>query len=118
MNRHKIIRAALDIPYLAYDNFRTQCFEKWCNEYAFRWALPQRRLTTNDYLYNWYCDQWIKDVENQFYEDFRPYLEKGINDPDTFLELFVKYPKTIEKHYPKAILQTIRKEIKATAYNE
>jgi len=76
-------------------------------------ALPLRALTTHDVLYNWYCHQWNVYVENAFYNDNKEYFEAGINDPENFQKLFMDYPKTIEKYYPKPILNTIKKAFKA-----
>lgn len=117
MTTNENIRQALGITYLVYDNIRSTCFENWCGLYAYKWALPQRNLTCNDYLYNWYCDQWLKLVENDFYQDHKDYFESGVMDPDTFQDLFMKYPKVIEQNWPQAILKMIKKEVKTKAYD-
>lgn len=117
MSKNETIRKALGITYLVYDNFRSTCFENWCAIYASKEALPQRKLICNDYLYNWYCDQWVQLVEEVFYSDHKDYLESSVEAPDTFQDLFFEYPKTIERTWPQALLKMIRKDVKTKSHD-
>jgi hypothetical protein len=116
MNTNEKIRKALGITYTMYDNFRAACYEAWCKKYADIHALPYRALSTNDYLYNWYCDQWIIYVENQFFKDNQTLIESELNDPDTFQDLILTYPEEIERFYPNQIIYNIKNKYKNDNY--
>ncbi len=59
-------------------------------------------------MYEWYKTQWFYIVENQFYNDFKTYIEAGIRLNDRFIDLFDMYPEIIEGYFPGALLKVIR----------
>lgn len=101
---------ALSIYYKIYDDYRQTSFQKWCAKYAQEFDISLRLLVTNDVLYSWYQTEWNQVVENQFMIDTKDFIEAGVDDPDTYQELFFKYPQNILEHYPKALLNKIRIE--------
>lgn len=111
MRKNHIIRKALgNISLMNYENSKEALFNKWCHHHAFMQALPLRALVSNDYIRNWYDDQWVKLVELAFYMDNKDFIESGVYDPDTFIDLFYTYPETLKEIYPKPLFTSIKKQ--------
>ncbi len=112
---HTKIRAVLKVNYTDYDNYRHICFENWCVNQARKRGLCQRLLIKHDGLYNWYLDQWNFLVETIFYKENQHYIESGIEDTQTYWDLFRAYPKTITG-YPDVVLRMIKKQHKPISH--
>lgn len=111
MKKNNIIRKALgNITLLNYENYREAYFNRWCHKYAVLFAIPLKEMVSNDYLQNWYQDQWLQKVELAFYMEYQEYLEEGVDAPDRFMDYFFEYPPKLEKHYPKTLLNMIKKD--------
>ncbi|MFY0714095.1 hypothetical protein J1D01_10490 [Seonamhaeicola sp. NFXS20] len=113
----KTIQDILKIDYRSYDDYRFSCFFSWCSFYT-ELGLPLQSLTTSKPLYDWYCQQWAGVVEEAFKNDFKNYLEAGINEPNRYLELLATYPKSIENYYPSVIFEMIQKQLTPEKNNE
>jgi len=109
----KALHEILKLDYKSYDDYRFTCFFKWCNLYA-EYGLPMQAMVTNKPLYKWYCQQWMGVVEQAFRNEFKSYIDANISEPNTYLELLSEYPEAIEKHYPSAIFNMIKNELKPT----
>ena len=112
MKKSKELAKAMGITYLEYENCRDTHFGLWCNHYSVQHAVPLRTLQTNDHLFNWFCDMWLRHVELPFYMQIMPYLEAGIEDPQTVQDLFMEHTDAIKGFYPKPLLNTIKKQFK------
>lgn len=112
MIKSKEIAKTLGITYLQYENCRDTHFGLWCNNQAMARAIPLRKLQTNDHLFNWYCDMWLKNVELPFYMQLQDYIQAGINDKEKFMDLFLQCAEELDKLYPKPILNIIIRQLK------
>lgn len=108
------IKRALGITDLAYHNCINTHFALWCNKYAEHFALPQRKLVTNDKLHEWYLSQWMQKVELPFYRDNNDYLVAGIMGEANYQDLFLQYADAVEQVYPAPILKRIANAYKRT----
>ncbi len=118
MIKSKEIAKILGVTYLEYENCRDTHFGLWCNRQAIIRAIPLRKLQTNDYLFNWYCEQWLKNVELPFFVQVSDYLEADINDREHFMDLLLQCAEEIENYYPKPIINNIRKQQKTTGHGQ
>lgn len=111
MTKHEQILEALNITPRTYNNFRDIQFEEWCTNYSMRFGIPRRALVVNEHLHSWYCTQWIKTVEERFYNKFNDYITNRIGDVKYYRDVFNDYPTGILHVYPIAIIKTIKQEI-------
>lgn len=96
----------LEMQYAQYDNYRHEEFVQWCIHTAHTQYLPLKLLVSNDYLLNWYHDQWLNRVELPFLDQFACYSH--ISDRTAQRDLLDLFPQEIIGTYPSAILNKIR----------
>lgn len=109
MRKNEIIRKLLGITQMGYENCRDAHFQMWCNKYATLFALPLCKMAGDDHLINWYADEWKRRVELPFYMDNKNLIDAGIEDNDTYQDLFLAYPENINGHYPQTLFNDLRK---------
>lgn len=108
--RHKLAYY-LEMSYLQYENLRHLYFLDWCKKVAEQKYIPLEALSKNDYLKNWFDDQWLALVENGVKRTYENDIDKGIfNADDIALMLDIFYSEIY--FYPKVLLEKIRKELK------
>lgn len=104
-NTIKVLKMT-QMPYLKYDNLRYQHFLEWCKHASQEHHLPLKLLVSNDYLINWYHDQWSTWVEEDFLTENSAYY--NVIDYKSHREVLGIYPREILKVYPSMILNQIR----------
>lgn len=117
MIKSETIRKAMGISALAYQNSIDTHFHLWCNKYAEEFALPLGKMAGDDYLQNWYRDQWTHKVELPFYIQYRDYLEAGIEAKGTMQDFFLEYPDAILEIFPKSLFDNLKRSLKTLETN-
>ena len=102
----------LDCSYRQYEALKYAYFLTWCEQVNREKRIVKRLedLTGNDYLNNWFDDQWYFLVECSIERYYGKALREGVfnkADVELMIELFVE---DIFKIYPKTILQLIKSE--------
>ena len=102
----------LDCSYRQYEALKDGYFLTGCEQVNREKRIVKRLedLTGNDYLNNWFDDQWYYLVECSIERYYGNALREGIFDKadiELMIELFVE---DIFKIYPKTILQLIKSE--------
>ena len=108
MKTTKSILNVLRINYLLYDNFREACFLNWSKKIARNQAISLKALVVHDGLRNWYQDQWLQLVENQFIKENQDFFD--LDQTEAMQDIFFEYPERIENFYPQPLLEIIKKE--------
>lgn len=106
----KIIEA-LKCDYWSYDNFRHAHFMAWCSQISHDHHLPFSVLSTHDTLMNYFADQWHARVAGRLLRemsDLLPFMTA--DDMKFFLH---SYAWELHDFYPSALLDKIRKDIRA-----
>ena len=96
--------------YRDYDALRWEHFINWCYDRSAITFIPVKALMKNDYLLNWYHDQWLLMVEQSFLNDNLDFM--SIDSPCIYYELLCSYPDEILNYYPQPLLKMIKKELK------
>lgn len=104
----------LDCSYRQYEAIKYKYFLGWCEK-----ANREKRivknvadLVGNDYLNNWFDDQWLYYVECDIAYYYGKALREGVFDQSD-IELMIEITAEQINHiYPKVLLSKIRKELK------
>ena len=104
----------LDCGYRQYEAIKYKYFLDWCEK-----ANREKRivknvadLAGNDYLNNWFDDQWLYYVECDIAYYYGKALREGVFDQSD-IELMIEIAAEQINHiYPKVLLSKIRKELK------
>ena len=104
----------LDCSYRQYEAIKYKYFLGWCEK-----ANREKRivknvadLAGNDYLNNWFDDQWLYYVECDIAYYYGKALREGVFDQSD-IELMIEISAEQINHiYPKVLLSKIRKELK------
>lgn len=104
----------LDCSYRQYEAIKYKYFLGWCEK-----ANREKRivknvadLVWNDYLNNWFDDQWLYYVECDIAYYYGKALREGVFDQSD-IELMIEIAAEQINHiYPKVLLSKIRKELK------
>lgn len=111
------INRILGVSKLEYINFVDMQFSDWCQPIAKTHFVPNRELTTNTQLYNWFIENFDKRVVMPFLNDTAVYIEAGIVSPAHYLALFndqLLAASGIYSIYPSVLI----KQIKTTHYEK
>lgn len=104
----------LDCSYRQYEALKYGYFLTWCEQVNRKKRIVKRleRLTGNDYLNNWFDDQWYYYVECDIAYYYGKALREGVFDQSD-IELMIEIAvEQINHIYPKVLLSKIRKELK------
>ena len=104
----------LDCSYRQYEALKYGYFLTWCEQVNRKKRIVKRleRLTGNDYLNNWFDDQWHYYVECDIAYYYGKALREGVFDQSD-IELMIEIAvEQINHIYPKVLLSKIRKELK------
>lgn len=105
--RHKLAYYA-ELTYLQYENLRQQYFLDWCGKIAEQKCIPLEWLAKNDYLKNWFDDQWVTFVEGGIKKCYDADLDRDVfTSDDVLLMLDIFYCDL--QYYPKVLLEKIIK---------
>ena len=104
----------LDCSYRQYEAIKYKYFLDWCEK-----ANREKRivknvadLVGNDYLNNWFYDQWHYYVECDIAYYYGKALREGVFDQSD-VELMIEIAAEQINHiYPKVLLSKIRRELK------
>ena len=104
----------LDCSYRQYEAIKYKYFLDWCEK-----ANREKRivknvsdLVGNDYLNNWFDDQWHYYVECDIAYYYGKALREGVFDQSD-IELMIEIAAEQINHiYPKVLLSKIRRELK------
>jgi len=104
-----MVRQALGVSVLDYENFLHSYFVGWCEVIALKFSYRDRDLITNESLFNYYLNQWAILVENLLAEDIKAeylyyYLEKTEGSDNFFFKIMAGYAKELDKYYPASLL--------------
>lgn len=105
--RHKLAYYA-ELSYLQYENLRHQYFLDWCGKIAHQKYIPLEWLSRNDYLKNWFDDQWVALVEGGIKRQYNTELDAGIFDKDDVLLMLDTFYLDLQ-YFPKVLIQKIIK---------
>lgn len=109
--RHKLAYYA-ELSYLQYENLRHQYFLEWCGKIAHQKYIPLEWLSKNDYLKNWFDDQWVALVEGGIKKCYDDGLDRKVFTPDDVLLMLDIFCTEIQNYYPKVLLDKIIKDQK------
>ena len=104
----------LDCSYRQYEALKYGYFLTWCEQVNRKKRIVKRleRLTGNDYLNNWFDDQWYYYVECDIAYYYGKALREGVFDQSD-IELMIEIAvEQINHIYPKVLLSKIRRELK------
>ena len=104
----------LDCSYRQYEALKYGYFLTWCEQVNREKRIVKRLedLTGNDYLNNWFDDQWYYLVECSIERYYGNALRKGIFDKADVELMITLSVDDIFRVYPKTILQLIEKSEK------
>lgn len=105
------IHRILGVTILEYINFVDAQFSDWCQPIAKTHFVPNRVLTANTQLYNWFIENFDKRVVMPFLNDTATYIEAGIVSPAHYLALFNDQLLTasgIYNIYPSVLIKQIK----------
>lgn len=105
--RHKLAYYA-ELTYLQYENLRHQYFLDWCGKIAEQKYIPLEWLSKNDYLKNWFDDQWVALVEGGIKKCYNDGLDRQVFDRDDVLLMLDIFYMDIQ-YYPKVLIEKIIK---------
>ena len=106
--RHKLAYYA-GLNYQEYEQMQSIYFERWCKKVQSCFFIDLETLTANDYLRNWYDDQWCYWVETRMKRRYNDDLDSNIFNEDDVFELIYTYQEDIET-YPITLLKMIQKQ--------
>ena len=104
----------LDCSYRQYEAIKYKYFLDWCEKAnrEKRIVKNESDLVGNDYLNNWFDDQWHYYVECDIAYYYGKALREGVFDQSD-IELMIEIAAEQINHiYPKVLLSKIRKELK------
>ena len=101
----------LDCSYRQYEALRPVYFLAWCQKVNEQKRIVRRLedLTNNDYLNNWYDDQWHYLVECSIERYYGKALREGVFDKADVELMIMLSAEDINHVYPKILLQLISK---------
>lgn len=101
----------LDCSYRQYEALRHAYFLAWCQKVNEQKRIVSRLedLTNNDYLNNWYDDQWHYLVECSIERYYGKALREGVFDKADVELMIMLSAEDINHIYPKTLLQFISK---------
>ena len=101
----------LDCSYRQYEALRHAYFLAWCQKVNEQKRIVSRLedLTNNDYLNNWYDDQWHYLVECSIERYDGKALREGVFDKADVELMIMLSAEDINHIYPKTLLQLISK---------
>ena len=101
----------LDCSYRQYEALRHAYFLAWCQKVNEQKRIVSRLegLTNNDYLNNWYDDQWHYLVECSIERYYGKTLREGVFDKADVELMIMLSAEDINHIYPKTLLQFISK---------
>ena len=104
----------LDCSYRQYETLKYGYFLDWCEQVNREKRIVKRLedLTGNDYLNNWFDDQWYYLVECSIERYYGKALREGIFDKADVELMITLSVDDIFRVYPKTILQLIEKSEK------
>lgn len=102
----------MGISALSYQNSIDAHFNIWCSHFAKEYAMPLGEMVRDDYLQNWYRDQWTHKVELAFYTDNRDYLDAGLKDEGNMQDLFLQYAEVLLDVFPKSLFDELKRRTK------
>ena len=99
----------LDCSYRQYEALRHAYFLAWCQKVNEQKRIVSRLedLTNNDYLNNWYDDQWHYLVECSIERYYGKALREGVFDKADVELMIMLSAEDINHIYPKTPLQFI-----------
>ena len=104
----------LDCSYRQYEAIKYKFFLGWCEKVnrEKRIVKNESDLVGNDYLNNWFDDQWHYYVECDIAYYYGKALREGVFDQSD-IELMIEIAAEQINHiYPKVLLSKIRRELK------
>lgn len=104
----------LDCSYRQYEAIKYKYFLDWCEKAnrEKRIVKNESDLVGNDYLNNWFDDQWHYYVECDIAYYYGKALREGVFDQSD-IELMIEIAAEQINHiYPKVLLSKIRRELK------
>lgn len=104
-NNRKIVRKAVGLNILGYENLIHRFFVTWCEVLSMKFHYMDRDLITNEALFKYYQNQWAILVENRLINEYGSYIEKDL--PDTFsfyYKILKEYGEELENYYPASLL--------------
>ena len=101
----------LECSYRQYEALRHVYFLAWCQKVNEQKRIVRRLedLTNNDYLNNWYDDQWHYLVECSIERYYGKALREGVFDKADVELMIMLSAEDINHVYPKILLQLISK---------
>lgn len=101
----------LDCSYRQYEALRHAYFLAWCQKVNEQKRIVSRLedLTSNDYLNNWYDDQWHYLVECSIERYYGKAFREGVFDKADVELMIMLSAEDINHVYPKILLQLISK---------
>ncbi len=114
--RHQIAYY-LGLNYLQYEAYRNDYFQMYCRYIAPKKGIDYKTLIENDFLKNWFDDQWLLQVEKELKSGFSDYLNAGIMNENDLVYWIHFFAQEIFKYYPHILLKEIRKEYKLQIQN-
>ena len=101
----------LDCSYRQYEALRHAYFLAWCQKVNEQKRIVSRLedLTSNDYLNNWYDDQWHYLVECSIERYYGKALREGVFDKADVELMIMLSAEDINHISPKTLLQLISK---------
>ena len=104
-NDRQLVRTAIGLNPLGYDNLIHRNFVTWCEALSMKFHYNDRDLIANDGLFKYYGNQWAILVENRLLLEYGDYVRKDI--PDTYefyYKILSEYAEDLEKYYPASLL--------------
>lgn len=101
----KVVRQAIGLNLLGYDNLIHRNFVTWCEVMSMKFNYKDRDLITSESLFKYYTNQWAILVENRLLNEYGDYIRKEIPETYSFYYKILKeYAEELEKYYPASLL--------------
>lgn len=113
MKKQVTIHLIIGLNKLQYLNYQTFQYNLWCEVLSNKFYVPVRELQPNTLLWNWFCSKWESTVVTPFLEENEVYISAGIEEPESYWQLFHSKISALvgcQPVYPGPIIKAIKKQ--------
>lgn len=112
-----LVRKAIGMNPLLYDNFIHRNFVTWCEILSMKFFLVDRDLIASEAIFKYYLNQWAILVENKMISEYGAYIKKDLPDSgEIYTKVVREYARELENYYPASLLPKKTKALKNDKY--